>query len=437
MILDRCVVHDNTGSNTSGARLAAHGVIINSVFDTNGAFGAFINSTSLPCLIVGCDFYNNTDDGLFVTNSETHYIENCNFFNNGGWGIGASSAGAASQKIYNCMFGSGTMENTAGTIEGGDDHGSLTFTANETPWADPDNGDFRLVSSLVASAGRGTFLETASSYFGTEGFPCIGAAQPAVVASESGIIFEPEGSLGTGSNKVNQTTVTINSTIIMASGQLAILVVATDNESATDGETDLHVSVTVDGQGATKMGEYTNGNGGAGLGATVSIWYLIAAAEIASGSAIVETNSTGKDAKAICAYVFDWDSTYEESIDGLATLATDSGDPGSLSATGDLDVPHLWIRGMAGEAPDTVGALTPTSGWTAIPGAGTTGGAAASNIVARAEFKILSGTASGASDPTMSSTDWASLLVGLAASLPGGAGGGGGGGPSKMSMGLS
>ena len=419
--LIRCIAHDNSGSNTSGARFQTGGVAINCVFESNGAFGLNCTSSSAPALISGCDFYSNTDDGLFVTTNRLTYVENSNFFNNGGWGIGASAAGTNEGLIYNCMFGSGTMENTSGTIEGGDDHGSLTFTANETPWADPDNGDFRITSALVANAGRGTFLETASSYSGTEAFPCIGAAQPAAASSESGVIFQPQGSLGAGSNKTTQTTVTINSAITMTAGQLAVIIVGSDNEDTSDGETSLHASVTIDGNGCTKLAEFTNSQGSANAGATVSLWYLIAPSDIASGSAIVGTHNTGKDAKAICAYVFDFDATYTESEDGSATLANDGADPGSMSATGSLDVPHLWVRAMAGESPDaTVGTLTPTAGWTSIPGSGTSGGGAETNISVRGEFKVLSGTASGTSDPTAVSADWASVLVGIAASLPGG-----------------
>jgi hypothetical protein len=251
----------------------------------------------------------------------------------------------------------------------------------------------------------------------------VGAYQGATPVNSGGSIFTPEGSLGGTSNKTSQDTVTLNSTITATAGQLIVVIAASDNEDTSDGETSLHASVTIDGNGATKAGEFTNAQGGASAGATVSIWYLIAPADIDAGSAAIVTHSTGKDAKAVAAYVFDWDTTFTLSLDGLATRADDGADPGSASATGALDVPHLWIRAIAlEEANNTVGTLTPTAGWSNIPGSGTQGGAANSNISIRGEFKVSSGVESGASDPTAVSADCASLLVGLAASLPAGAG---------------
>jgi hypothetical protein len=229
-----------------------------------------------------------------------------------------------------------------------------------------------------------------------------------------------QGSLVTGSTKSTGTTLSTPSSITASSGQLIVAVVATDNEATADGETSLHTALTVGGHSATKIKEYTNTVGGAANdGVTTSLWYLIAPEDITSGASVVSTLNSGKDAKAVCGHVFDLDSAYSVSIDGTGTLANDNADPGSLSATGTLNVPHLWVRGIGVETDNTTaGTLTPTSGWTAMTGTGTTGGAAATNVSVRGEFKIANGTASGASDPTLVSADGASVLGGLALSIP-------------------
>lgn len=217
-----------------------------------------------------------------------------------------------------------------------------------------------------------------------------------------------------GQNKTTSTSVTATAGIDAQAGQLLVAIVASDNEDTTDGQTSLHTALTIGGHGATKVGEYTNTVGGAANdGATVSIWYLIAPADIAAGASTAQTLNTGKDAKAIVVHVFDLGTLYSLTVDGLSTLSNDAADPGSLTATGSLNAIHLWVRGIAAET-DSTTSLIPTSGWTALTGTQTSGGAAASNIAVRGEIKVASGTSSGASDPTYAAADCASLLIGLA-----------------------
>lgn len=306
------------------------------------------------------------------------------------------------------------------------------------------NGNIQAVSTGVAPFGGFGELVVIKSgdllthTYRTDNGGSIGPARSLSTNPGGSIPLNPVGTLASATNKTTQTTLSTTSTITAAAGQLIVLLVATDNENTTDGETSLHTAATIGGAGMSKAGEYTNTVGGAANdGVTVSVWYLIAPAQIASGAAVVSTLNTGKDAKALQSYIFDLDSLYSVVVDGSATLSNDAADPGSLSATGTRAAPHLWIRAIGLETDNgTAGTLTPTSGWTTLGGTGTTGGAAATNVSVRGEFKIASGTASGASDPTVAAADCASLLVGLALDIPGGGSGGGGSGGGGSSFGL-
>ncbi|MCZ2339734.1 MAG: hypothetical protein LC127_16425 [Chitinophagales bacterium] len=83
-------------------------------------------------------------------------------------------------RILYCGFGSGTMANGSGNISSSepyavDEIGTVTYTANTTPYNDYINGDFSITSAQSINAGVGTFLMTKSGYGGTVGYPDIGA----------------------------------------------------------------------------------------------------------------------------------------------------------------------------------------------------------------------------------------------------------------------
>ena len=220
----------------------------------------------------------------------------------------------------------------------------------------------------------------------------------------------------TATDKTNSTTLNGTTLLDVDTDQLAVIVLATDNEDTADGNTSLHQSVSIGGEPCIKAREFTNGQGSASAGATVSVWYLNPGTTITSGATVAATLNVGKDAKALVGRVFDLaSSTLTIATDGVADLTDDGIDPSGMSAAGSLNVEHLWVRGIAVEtANGTAGTMTPTDGWQNIPGAGTTGAAAASNMSVRGEFRFATGTASGTSDPTLVAADSASVLVGIA-----------------------
>ncbi len=181
----RCISHDNTGSNTAGFFLStssANAIYQNCIADTNGGRGFDVTITTGNVSLNNCDAYNNTSDGIRTdASSGTFWVENCNLVKNGGWGINFSTSNRTSGFVYNCGFGAGTQVNTSGTTTGtltGQEVGSFNYTSNTTPWVDPANGVFNLTPAGQAAAqGRGAFTTTASSYGSTVGYPDTGAAE--------------------------------------------------------------------------------------------------------------------------------------------------------------------------------------------------------------------------------------------------------------------
>lgn len=191
----RCISHDNTGSNTSGWYFTGSTQtpsLIDCIADTNGNHGfSSAASTATHCYVFkNCEAYGNTGAGISIGTSTTnsvYYIENCNFSKNGTYGIDANSA-TGQVFATNCGFGGGaTYDNDSGQTNGlktDFNQGPITYTTH--PWRDPDNGDFRILSSESLGKGRGTFTQTASSYSGTVGYPQIGAA---VLRQGAGILI--------------------------------------------------------------------------------------------------------------------------------------------------------------------------------------------------------------------------------------------------------
>lgn len=173
---ERCVSHDNTGSN-SGGFTAISGVLVNCIADSNGQHGLSLVGSAH---VIGCDSYNNAADGINISGTTSVVsIASCNLIKNGGYGInGGSSVPAGS--VTNCGFGAGTQANTSGATNGLGSMlaaGSINYANDVTPWVDPANGDFRVNLAAAKGAGRGAFTQIASSYAGAVGYPDIGAAQ--------------------------------------------------------------------------------------------------------------------------------------------------------------------------------------------------------------------------------------------------------------------
>lgn len=181
--LVRCIAHDNAGSNTVGFRPSnGANTLIHCIADTNGSHGLDVNSVNGHTTVVGCDFYNNTGDGIRSANSagSSIYVENCNFVKNGGYPVNRTGAGGLNGAVVNCGFGSGTQANTSGNLNNLNavvEEGSVTYAADVTPWQDPATGNFTITMAAAKGTGRGSYTQTQTSYTGTTSAPDIGAGQ--------------------------------------------------------------------------------------------------------------------------------------------------------------------------------------------------------------------------------------------------------------------
>jgi hypothetical protein len=181
-----CISHDNnSGISAHGYHISGNETLINCISYNNTGFG--ISSESSSTLnILNCDLYNNTLGGVRpLTGSSLINVFNCNFFKTGMAITNASNVNALNGYIVNCAFGSGTMANlvdigpftidfTTSIIT----NGNFSYTANETPWTDPANGNFTIKSTATTkSAGRLNWTQAmVNSPTNTVGFIDVGAA---------------------------------------------------------------------------------------------------------------------------------------------------------------------------------------------------------------------------------------------------------------------
>jgi hypothetical protein len=196
-------------------------------------------------------------------------------------------------------------------------------------------------------------------------------------------------------------------------GELYVVTIALDNTATTDGQTTLVSSVRFRDSGNVndigdliKLGEFTNAQGAAGAGATVSVWYGI----VPSGTWFLRVTHASVTARALQVHNFSVTSSLA-TTGTLQTLANDGADAGSMTIGSLTSREYLAIRGIAGEGPSAT-ALTPTSGWTGMSGAvGTSGGSATTNMSVRGELRIQTAT-TFTSDPTsgIGAVDHASVL---------------------------
>lgn len=195
----RCYSHNNTGSNINGMDVTNTASAINlhnCMFTDNTLYGIYCQSFNVYIIARGCEFYNNGSDGIRLNTSGNQAninFENCNFIKNGGWGLNVN-AGNIFGFITNCgVAASGSTSNTSGDFNIPANNpvrisGTVTYTANTTPYNAPTTGDFRLVGA-AQNAGCGTFTETGNSKTGTVGYPDIGAAQHQSATSGGGAII--------------------------------------------------------------------------------------------------------------------------------------------------------------------------------------------------------------------------------------------------------
>lgn len=190
------------------------------------------------------------------------------------------------------------------------------------------------------------------------------------------------------------------------------MLVALDNTSTTDAQTS-EVSSVTDSAGTTysKVGEFCNGQGAAGAGATISVWKSIHATGLNGSQSITANLANSVTAKCIMAFRFGTSATNVQLAGSLQTLANCGVDPGSMTVSGLPSKEYLFVRAIAGETNSTT-SLTVTSNYGDFSNGQTSGGASNTNMAVRGEYRILTGTSS-TSDPTWTAADHASVFFAL------------------------
>ena len=220
--------------------------------------------------------------------------------------------------------------------------------------------------------------------------------------------FASVGTLGATSDIVAGTSITHAVTVLAAIGSIVIVVVAKDNASTTDGNTNEITSVTDSvGNTWTKAREFCNGQGAANAGCTVAVFYSRLTSQLSVGDpqdTITANFSDSRTASALSAWNF---SGTAISVSGGADLANDGAEPGSMSISGIPSAQYLFLRGIAVETAPIIG-LTPTTSYTALTEAA--GGIGAAGLAIQGEFRILTATGD-TSDPLGEVADNASVFV--------------------------
>lgn len=217
---------------------------------------------------------------------------------------------------------------------------------------------------------------------------------------------------GTGVASTSGSSFTLTPTAAIAAGRLAVLVVSSDNVATADGVTNTHTSVTSANATWTKAGEYTNGNGAAAAGVTVSVWYAVTTGSLST--AITINHGTLGDR---CATLYEFSTTVGSIV--LATglgwpnnTATDASNGFGGAASPTVSVQTLIVRGLGKEA-NTTTALTPTGGIGAVALTNTRSRNNASAMTVYGEYVLLA-SGSITSVPTLAvAGDTAGVMVGF------------------------
>lgn len=172
------------------------------------------------------------------------------------------------------------------------------------------------------------------------------------------------GGIGNGVSAVSSSsfTLTTATNALSANTDNAVLIVSTDNITTTDGVTNDHTSVTGGNGVWTKHGEYTNGEGAAASGITVSLWSFQSTGANAVGTVFTINLSGSVVDKAAQGHKFT--VAAGNALQNGATAIGDATDAsngyGSAAHSGLSSLSRLWIRALGKEA-NTSTNITPSA----------------------------------------------------------------------------
>lgn len=236
------------------------------------------------------------------------------------------------------------------------------------------------------------------------------------------------GTAGTAASATSSSSFTLTTTTRAcdaSSNQFGLLLIASDNLGSSDGSNNEITSVTGGTGTWTKLGQWTNANGGAGNGVSVTLYYF----EPSGGNAVgtVFTINLASAAVDKCAQfrVFAHGAGTAIRVDPTSSVQTNDGDAvndiGSASFSGLASQARLYYRGFGKEA-NTISPVTPSTGFTQLSTNRSRNSAAA--VCVGGEFRINTSTGE-TSNPTLAvSGDYASIFLALEEYTPGGGGDG-------------
>lgn len=193
-------------------------------------------------------------------------------------------------------------------------------------------------------------------------------------------------------------------------GRVLICSIASDNVQTADGNSSLISSVVGSYSGIfTKLGEYTNGQGAAGAGITVSVWARRVLEDIPGGYDTITINLANPTV-ARCAYVTIYHASGSTLSVGAVQGSANDTDPAEMTLSGLSNREWLLLRVDATER-ESFGYISSTN-YTDLGTTTTTGGDSESNVSIGSEYRVATVTGD-TTNPTTGTPQSASLYIAL------------------------
>jgi hypothetical protein len=264
----------------------------------------------------------------------------------------SSSADAANITVQRLTSATGTFASaTAGYDENEALSVSITnafFTEVEWAW---------VLSGGAGASGVGGGETWTATVQGLTNAPAVTITWTTPEAT--GTDFQPGNQLGgAGQAVANSASIAMTTAAVAEAGKLAVVVVGCDNNGTTDADFS-EISSIDDSAGGnvwTKAVEWTNGQGAAQAGCTVSIWYSVLANQIDSSGTItanITNPTTSGDALTISARCFTVAAGKTVSVEATNVIADDNTIGGSSLDATTSNIECLRIRALSSENTST------------------------------------------------------------------------------------
>lgn len=225
---------------------------------------------------------------------------------------------------------------------------------------------------------------------------------------------------GTAPSAASSSSWTLTTTAALDAGEVGVLRVAFDNISTVDGDNNEVASITGGTGSWEKLAEYTNSQGTAANGVTVSAWLFTPSASNAVGTTItitLQSNRTQKVAALEKWSVGSGNSLRQTSEASIVTSQVDAAAGfGSVTYSGLTDKERLYLRVLGAEMSTTV-SVSPTSGFTALS---TYRSSTSSPISLLGEFDVATSTGSTSNPNFTPVADKVGLFLALEEYTPSG-----------------